>query len=144
MHAGYWNPTVEACDEVGTLPDKLRVAWLRSRVCRGSVNDAFGGPDVSTLDFLHECGFSSNIIERFFRPFLGGIFLERELRTSSSMFRFVFRMLARGNTSIPSLGMQQIPIQLASSIPSGNLRASKAKLPFPVFSRQRWRHRGQR
>ena len=108
--------------EIGTLPDKLRVAWLRSRVCRGSVDDAFGGPEMSTLDFLHARGFSPNIIERFFRPFLGGIFLEQELRTPSSMFRFVFRMLARGDTSIPSLGMQQIPIQLASPIPSANLR----------------------
>jgi phytoene dehydrogenase-like protein len=121
-----WRRPSRAVDallsEIGTLPDKLRVAWLRSGVCRGSVDDAFGGPEGSTLDFLHARGFSPNIIERFFRPFLGGIFLERELRTPSSMFRFVFRMLARGDISIPSLGMQQIPIQLASLIPSGNLR----------------------
>lgn len=121
-----WRRPSRAVDsllsEIGTLSDKFRVAWLRSRVCRGSVDDAFGGPEMSTLDFLHARGFSPNIIERFFRPFLGGIFLERELRTPSSMFRFVFRMLARGDTSIPSLGMQQIPIQLAGPIPSGNLR----------------------
>jgi phytoene dehydrogenase-like protein len=57
--------------EIGTLPDKLRVAWLRSGVCRGSVDDAFVGPEGSTLDFLRARGFSPNIIERFFRPFLG-------------------------------------------------------------------------
>lgn len=120
-----WRRPSHAMDalvsEIGTLPDKLRIAWLRFVFSRGSVDDAFGEPEESTLDFLHARGFSPKIIERFFRPFLGGIFLEQELRTPSSMFRFVFRMLALGDNAIPSLGMQQIPIQLASRIPPGSL-----------------------
>jgi phytoene dehydrogenase-like protein len=108
--------------QVGTLSDKLRVAWLRAQVSQGSADDAFDGSDVSTLAFLRARGFSPNIIERFFRPFLGGILLERELRTQSSMFRFVLRMLACGDTSIPAGGMEQIPQQLASAIPSGSIR----------------------
>jgi phytoene dehydrogenase-like protein len=108
--------------EIGTLSDKLRVGWLRQRVCRGSAEDAFGGPEMRTIDFLQRSGFSPNIIERFFRPFLGGIFLERELRTPASMLRFVFRMLARGDVSIPARGMGQIPNQLASTLPSRSIR----------------------
>lgn len=108
--------------EIGTLSDKLRVGWLRHRVCRGSSEDAFGGPEMRTIDLLQRTGFSPNIIERFFRPFLGGIFLERELRTPASMLRFVFRMLARGDVSIPAGGMGQIPNQLASSLPSRSIR----------------------
>ena len=106
---------------IGTLPDKLRVAGLRAHVCKGSDDDAFGGPEVSTINFLRTRGFSPNIVEQFFRPFLGGIFLERELRTPSSMLRFVFRMLACGDVSIPAQGMEQIPKQLAKALPSGTV-----------------------
>lgn len=41
-------------------------------------------------------GFSEAIIDRFFRPFLGGIFFDRSLGTSSRLLTFVMRMLATG------------------------------------------------
>lgn len=107
---------------IGTLSDKLRLAWLRAKVCRGPADGAFALPAVPTLDFLRQQGFSPGMVEQFFRPFLGGIFLEPELRTPSSMFRFVFRMMAQGDVSIPALGMQQIPRQLASALPPAALR----------------------
>lgn len=47
-------------------------------------------------------GFSQAMIFRFFRPFLGGIFFDRELGTSSRMFEFVMRMLATGSNCLPS------------------------------------------
>jgi protoporphyrinogen oxidase len=56
------------------------------------------------------------MIERFFRPFLGGIFLDPTLHTSSRMFNFVFRMFALGNACLPSQGMEAIPRQLASAL----------------------------
>ena len=108
--------------EIGTLADKLRMAKLRLRVCQGAPDDPFGETSVSTLEFLRNAGFSPGIIEKFFRPFLGGIFLERDLRTPSSMFRFVFRMLAQGDISIPAYGMQQIPAQLASTLSRDSIR----------------------
>ena len=108
--------------EIGTLSDKLRVGWLRSQAGRIDLDAVFDEPYESTIDFLRKRGFSPNIIERFFRPFLGGIFLEHELRTPSSMFRFVFRMMAQGDTSMPALGMHELPKQLAGNIPAGNIR----------------------
>ena len=39
-------------------------------------------------------GFSAAIIDRFFRPFLGGIFFDAGLGTSSRLTSFVMRMLA--------------------------------------------------
>jgi phytoene dehydrogenase-like protein len=74
-------------------------------------------PEVPTIAALREYGFSGKIIERFFRPFLGGIFLDPELATSSRMFRFVYRMFAQGMAAIPNFGMQAIPRQLASHLP---------------------------
>ena len=107
---------------IGSLGDKVKVARLRQRVTRPPLESIFQSPDRSTLDYLRGCGFSSAMIERFFRPFFGGIFLERELRTSSRMFEFVFRMFSLGNTALPAGGMGAIPQQLLQRLPAGTVR----------------------
>ena len=40
------------------------------------------------------------------------------------MFRFIFRMLAQGDTAIPAEGMQKLPAQLAESLPNDTLRTA--------------------
>jgi phytoene dehydrogenase-like protein len=107
---------------VGTLADKLRVAQLRSRSLRGSIEDRFRDPETTTLQSLQDAGFSSSIIDRFFRPFLGGVFFDSELQTSSRMMHFVFRMFSLGDACLPAEGMEAIPRQLASALPSSSLR----------------------
>ena len=107
---------------VGSLADKLRVAKLRSKVCRGSLFNIFHAPDRSTLAELKERGFSPQIITRFFKPFLGGIFLDQELETSSRMLNFVFRMFSRGDAALPADGIGQIAKQLAAGFPKGSIR----------------------
>jgi phytoene dehydrogenase-like protein len=107
---------------VGTLADKLRVARLRWRVSRGSIEDLFRRPETSTLAALQRQGFSSSMIEPFFRPFFSTVFFDRELNASSRMFEFVFRMLAQGDTALPAGGMGAIPAQLAGSLPAGAIR----------------------
>ena len=107
---------------VGSLADKLRVAKLRSKVCRGSLSNIFHAPDRSTLAELKERGFSPQIITQFFKPFLGGIFLDQELETSSRMLNFVFRMFSRGDAALPADGIGQIAKQLAARLPKGSIR----------------------
>ena len=107
---------------VGSLGDKLRIAALRHRAREGSLADLWRRPDAPTLDRLRELGFSAAMIETFLRPFLGGIFLERELETSSRMLEFVIRMMAEGATAVPADGMEAIPRQLAAALPAGALR----------------------
>jgi phytoene dehydrogenase-like protein len=107
---------------VGSLADKLRVARLRHRCLRGSLAEQLAAPETSTLEFLRENGLGPAIIERFFRPFLGGVFLDPALETSSRMFRFVFRMFAAGEAVLPERGMERIPRQLAARLPERNLR----------------------
>jgi hypothetical protein len=46
-------------------------------------------------------GFSAAIIDRFFRPFLGGIFFDSGLGTSSRLTSFVMRMLATVSLTTP-------------------------------------------
>lgn len=105
-----------------TLRDKLKVASLRRRLVRGPVDDLFLRPEKTTLSSLREHGFSTRFIDAFFRPFLGGIFLESGLETSSRMFEFVLRMFSQGEAVLPSRGMQAIPEQLAGRLPRGSLR----------------------
>jgi phytoene dehydrogenase-like protein len=107
---------------VGSLLDKLRIATLRNRARRGSLADVFERPETSTLSALQSHGFSTGMIERFLRPWLGGIFLERELETTSRMMEFVFRMMAEGDVAVPARGMQEIPEQLAAGLHAGTLR----------------------
>jgi len=107
---------------VGTLADKLRVARLRHRVLAGTLDGVFERPESKTLEALRHEGFSDSLIERFFRPFLGGVFLDPDLNTSSRMFEFVFRMFSLGDTSLPANGMRAIPEQIFSWLPPGSVR----------------------
>ena len=107
---------------VGTLGDKLRVRALRSRVRGGTVEERLHAPQTTTIEALRGNGFSDGMIDAFFRPFLGGVFLERELQTSSRMLEFVFRMFSVGDAALPVSGMQAIPEQLSLRLPVGAVR----------------------
>ena len=73
--------------------------------------------EMSTGDALRLRGFSSRVIGSFFRPFLGGIFLDSSLETSSHMFEFVFRMFSLGAAALPAQGMGSIAAQMAAALP---------------------------
>jgi phytoene dehydrogenase-like protein len=109
-------------DAPGSLPDKLRVARLRRRLSRGSINEILTAPQVTTAEALRLEGFSSDLIESFFRPFLGGIFLDPSLETSSRLFAFVFKLFSEGEAVLPAAGMQAIPRQLAEGLPEAAVR----------------------
>ena len=113
-----------AFSPIASFVDKLRVAKLRSRVCRGRLEELTTGPETTTLERLYAEGFSNRIIQRFFKPFLGGVFLENELNTSSRKFEFVFRMFSQGDAAIPAHGMGQISKQLAAGLPPGNIETN--------------------
>ena len=107
---------------VGSLADKVRIATLRSAARRGTLEELFARPETTALARLRAHGFSERMIARFLRPWLGGVFLDGELETSSRMLEFVFRMFAEGDTAVPAAGMQAIPEQLAAGLASGTLR----------------------
>lgn len=107
---------------VGSLADKLRVAALKWRISRSTLEDIAARADLTTEAYLRRAGFSRRMIDVFFRSFYGGIFLERDLRTSSRMFEFTFKMFSRGSATLPAQGMQAIPRQLASRLPAEAIR----------------------
>ncbi|MBM3824414.1 MAG: FAD-dependent oxidoreductase [Verrucomicrobia bacterium] len=107
---------------VGSIADKLRVARLRWRLIRLTIGEIARHEDMTTESYLRRAGFSSSLIDGFFRSFYGGIFLERELQTSSRMFEFTFKMFSQGSATLPSRGMGEIPRQLASRLSPGTIR----------------------
>jgi phytoene dehydrogenase-like protein len=117
---GAWKEALRS--EFGTLGDKLRIARLRSRLRKSSIEEIFAGPDRSTKEALESAHFSQQMIHRFFRPFLGGILLDGELKSSSRMYEFVFKMLSEGDVAVPSRGMGAIPAQLAERLPADAVR----------------------
>jgi phytoene dehydrogenase-like protein len=108
--------------DVGTLADRLRMARYRERVRAGSLSALFDRPETSALERLRGEGFSESMIDAFFRPFFGGVLLDRGLSASSRMLDFVFRMMAEGEVALPAEGMGAIPGQMARRLPEGTIR----------------------
>jgi phytoene dehydrogenase-like protein len=110
-----------AFDGIVPLKDKLLIAKLRGHVKKGTAADLFTRDESTTREHLQAFGFSPQMIERFFEPFFGGIFLERELVTSSRLFEFLFRMFAFSDAAVPENGMEMIPRQLAVQLKADTL-----------------------
>jgi phytoene dehydrogenase-like protein len=102
--------------------DALRLARLRRRLLRHGEEEIWRRPERSTATVLAEEGFSPAMVERFWRPFLSGIFLEQQLRTSSRLFELAFYSFAAGDAALPATGMAAIPRQLAAGLPPGTVR----------------------
>ena len=108
---------------IGTPADKLRVARMRRHLTRESIPTIMQRKERTALEVLEgRWGFSSSMINRFFRPFFGGIFFDRALGASSRMFEFLFKMFAEGRTVLPAGGMDQIPKQMRSRLPDDSVR----------------------
>ncbi|MEM8533014.1 MAG: NAD(P)/FAD-dependent oxidoreductase [Chloroflexota bacterium] len=100
--------------------DKLRTLQLVFELRNQTIDQILEGEDTSTLAYLRQRGFSEQIINTFFRPFYGGIFLDRSLQTSAKCFKFDFKMLSEGRTTLPAQGMGQISQQLAQPLLAHN------------------------
>ena len=105
-----------AVSPAATFGDKWHVATLRARVGRGEAEAVLDEPAGSTQQYLRDYGFSETVIESFFRPFYGGVFLDGSLATSSRLFLWLFRLFATGNACLPARGMGEIPRQIAASL----------------------------
>ncbi|MDB6070371.1 MAG: oxidoreductase, partial [Verrucomicrobiales bacterium] len=120
-----WHEPVEAIrslsNPVGTVADKLKAGWMSLRLNAGNPLPAPRQPEISTMNYLRG-KFSPAMMERFFRPFFGGVLLDRELEAGSRWFESIYRLFATGRTVVPALGMEEIPRQMAEALPRGTLR----------------------
>lgn len=110
---------------IGSLTDKrlaLRL-WrdaLRQRLCALE-----GGSACPTGEVLRAYGFSDAMVTRFFKPFLGGVFLEPTLSTPCWIFQHVWAAFSRGAVALPNNGMGAITQQLTASLPEGTVRLNQ-------------------
>jgi protoporphyrinogen oxidase len=82
------------------------------------------GGDVEAA--LRSRGFSRALIEGFWRPFLGGVLLDRELSASRRSLAFLLRSFALGRACLPAGGMEAMPMQLAARLREGTLETGTA------------------
>ncbi|MEM6395455.1 MAG: NAD(P)/FAD-dependent oxidoreductase [Bacteroidota bacterium] len=110
---------------VGTFQDKLLLAKLGVRLGRQGVAKCFKNfEEQPTIDYLRDFGFSEKILDRFFKPFFGGIFLEQQLSTPAGLFRFVFKMFAEKQAVLPKGGIESIAHQLAAKLTQTDIRTN--------------------
>ena len=107
---------------IGSLWDKIKIWQLNRQLQNTPREQIFDGNPQSTLDFLRQYGFSERIIQQFFQPFFGGIFLENDLSTPATMFRFVFKMFGKGYAAIPAKGMEELVKQLQAKLQHSTFR----------------------
>lgn len=111
---------------VGGLQDKLNILRL-VRFCSnpGNLDSVV---NLSTEEFLAHFGFSSGMVQKFFRPFFGGVFLEEELLTSARKFVTLFSYFSRGKAALPADGMQALPQLMASRLPAERIKLGATAL----------------
>ena len=107
-------PTIFA--NIGSTKDKLKILKLNTYLKKKKLQEIFNTDEITTHQYLKNYGFSENIMNSFFKPFLSGIFLEPNLETSSRMFEFVYKMFGEGHAVIPKAGIQAISNQLKNNL----------------------------
>jgi phytoene dehydrogenase-like protein len=103
--------------DVGSKFAKSRFAAYALGCAVASPKGLAQRPDVSAFDALRSAGVSNELIDKFIRPFLAGVFLENSLATSRRFMDLVLRSFVRGTPAVPARGMQAIPLQIAEGIP---------------------------
>ncbi len=122
--ATFWLDALDPT--LSTLKDKVKTLQLSLKLKNKPLKTIFGEDETTALKYLQGLGFTDRVIERFFKPFFGGIFLETDLRTSSRLFEFLFKMFGNGNSVIPMGGMQKISDQLTSKLAQTTIRTGTA------------------
>jgi len=101
---------------IGLFSDKIKILKLNTLLKKKKIDAIFKEDEKTTLQYLEDFGFSTQIIHTFFKPFFSGIFLEPNLETSSRMFEFVYKMFGDGLAVLPKDGIQAISNQLKSNL----------------------------
>jgi protoporphyrinogen oxidase len=122
--ATFWLDALDPT--LSTFKDKVKTLQLSLKLKNKPLKTIFGEDETTALKYLQGLGFTDRVIERFFKPFFGGIFLETDLRTSSRLFEFLFKMFGNGNSVIPMGGMQKISDQLTSKLAQTTIRTGTA------------------
>jgi phytoene dehydrogenase-like protein len=107
---------------VGGPRDKAALLALTARAVLPSPDALLARPETTAAEALRVRGLSDDVVERFVRPFLSGVFLEDALTTSSRFLDLVWRCFALGTQAVPATGIGALPRRLADRLPAGVVR----------------------
>ena len=113
--------------------DKWRIFKLKRDLKNYSLKED-NSSDIETIAFLNSYGFSESFIDKFFKPFLSGIFLEKKLNTSSKFFKYVFSNFNAGYACLPLDGMQVIPDAISMKINENSFLLNKEVISIDLDS----------
>ena len=106
------------------IADKWKIFNLKRDLKNYTIKND-NSSDIETIAFLNSYGFSESFIDKFFKPFLSGIFLEKKLNTSSKFFKYVFSNFNTGYACLPNEGMQVIPDTISKKINENSFLLNK-------------------
>jgi hypothetical protein len=109
--AGLFSGLVSLRDVAASLPMALGAAW------GVHTPDPNAMSSLSTEQLLLKRGVSRSLMDSFFRPFFGGVFLDPTLGYDAAPFAWRLSMFARGRATLPRRGMGAISEQLARALP---------------------------
>lgn len=104
-------------------PGALR--FLLPRVVRAMAQPSPSEPclrGMSALELLRRQRAGHAFIQRFMRPFFGGVFLDRSLGMDAGALEFLFTLFAKAGAAIPRQGMGALPQALATPLADGTVR----------------------
>ncbi|MGI8405959.1 MAG: FAD-dependent oxidoreductase [Thermomicrobiales bacterium] len=70
-------------------------------------------------------GFSTAFIDRFARPFWGGISLDRSLAVSEGVIDFTLKMFLEGSAVLPAAGIAALPAELMRTLSEGSVQTGR-------------------
>ncbi len=106
-----------------TWPDRLRLVRLVAFVARTPNETLLAyAPGQSARHYLRAQGFSDQITDRFFRPFFGGVFLDRDLAPAAGLLLFLLKQFLTTAAALPARGIQAVGEALAAPLPAPSIR----------------------
>lgn len=123
----FFNPLRRPFDlfssDILTFKDAYSLAKIWFRL-QGDV-PALDGNKQTTQELIESYTFSDRFKNEFLIPFFQGVFLQETLSQPASLFFYYLQQFLYGNAAIPSGGMQAIPDQMASSLPTDKLKLNQ-------------------
>jgi phytoene dehydrogenase-like protein len=107
------------------VPDKIRLARLALHAARAPWRSAreaaTAASDQSAAEVLWSAGCSPAFVERFARPFWGGITLDPSLGASAGPWWFTLKMFLAGRALLPRTGVGAMPELLGRRLPAATV-----------------------
>jgi phytoene dehydrogenase-like protein len=123
----FFNPLRRPFDLVSsdiiTFKDAYSLAKIWFRL-QGDV-PAIDGNKQTTQELIESYSFSDRFKTEFLIPFFQGVFLQEKLTQPASLFFYYLQQFLYGNAAIPTGGMQAIPDQMASYLPTDKIKLNQ-------------------